>query len=396
VTLAATLICRAGSTCHYGGGVPTWIAIAGPIVAAVGATIAFFAVVRSQRSNAISAISHCAQRYHEIMSDVKEVEAGNTTPGSWWYRYWDLHTEQFMLFRKGLLDRDIYELWINELATTYQWEPAPNGQRRAAAHATYLAQALPHFGKLREFYRRLASISRIPDADTRGEQVEALMDLYDPRSARRLRRAVNGRLRLRREASDNTGPDDPYAIVVGQATIAQRVSEMAEQLNADYSDREILLICVLKGAFVFASDLLRQITRPVDVEFIMASSYGSGQESSTITIRDRIDTDLKDRHVLIVEDIVETGKTLKRIQDEVSSRGAASIASCALLMKPGRLAVDIRVDYVGFDSVPQMFVVGYGIDFANRYRNLPEVSAVDRHGTLLTPATAVLAEDSEP
>ena len=162
-------------------------------------------------------------------------------------------------------------------------------------------------------------------------------------------------------------------VVVSEDELQSRIAELGKEITDDYSDRAPLLVGVLKGAFVFMSDLARRIELPVEVDFMAVASYGSSTKTSGIVriVKD-LDLDLVDRHVLIVEDIVDSGLTLRWLRRNLASRNPASIEVCALLVKEGLQREDPDIKYVGF-RIPPEFVVGYGLDIAERHRNLPEV-----------------------
>jgi len=162
-------------------------------------------------------------------------------------------------------------------------------------------------------------------------------------------------------------------VVVSEDELQSRIAELGKQITDDYADRSPLLVGVLKGAFVFMSDLARRIDRPVEVDFMAVASYGSSTKTSGIVriVKD-LDLDLVDRHVLIVEDIVDSGLTLRWLRRNLAARNPASIEVCALLVKEGLQREDPDIKYVGF-RIPPDFVVGYGLDVAERHRNLPEV-----------------------
>jgi hypoxanthine phosphoribosyltransferase len=170
------------------------------------------------------------------------------------------------------------------------------------------------------------------------------------------------------------------AVLLTKEQIAGRVRELAEQISADYAGRELLVVGVLKGSWIFLADLVRLITVPLTVDFTMASSYGSGTDSSGVV---RIVFDLKSpvegRDVLLVDDILDSGLTLRYIVDDLKRRNPRSIRIAALLDKPERRRSDVAVDYVGF-KIPNKFVVGYGIDFAERFRNLPYIGYIEEKG----------------
>jgi hypoxanthine phosphoribosyltransferase len=163
------------------------------------------------------------------------------------------------------------------------------------------------------------------------------------------------------------------AIVLSQHEIAKRVDELGAEITRDYEGRPPLLIGVLKGAFVFMADLARAIDLPVEMDFMAVSSYGTATKTSGIVriVKD-LDVDLVDRHVLIVEDIVDSGLTLSYLKRGLSAQNPASLEVCALLVKTGLQRVDLKIAYVGFE-IPPDFVIGYGLDVAERYRNLPDV-----------------------
>ena len=163
--------------------------------------------------------------------------------------------------------------------------------------------------------------------------------------------------------------------VVTEEQLQRRIAELGEQLTADYEDRAPLLVGVLKGAFVFMSDLARAIRLPLEFDFMAVSSYGSATKTSgVVRIVKDLDLDLTGRHVLLVEDIVDSGLTLSYLRRNLAARGPASLEVCALLVKEGLQRSDPELRYVGF-TIPPEFVVGYGLDVAERYRNLPYVCA---------------------
>jgi hypoxanthine phosphoribosyltransferase len=172
--------------------------------------------------------------------------------------------------------------------------------------------------------------------------------------------------------------EDIAEILVSQEQIQAKVAELGRRISEDYRDQELVLIGLLRGAIVFLSDLMRSITIPVQLDFIGISSYGAGTESGAVRLVMDLETDIAGRHVLIVEDIVDTGKTLSYLVENLRARHPASLRICALLDKPERRQVPIVVDYVGF-AIPDKFVVGYGLDFAEGYRNLPFVGVLKEH-----------------
>jgi hypoxanthine phosphoribosyltransferase len=179
-----------------------------------------------------------------------------------------------------------------------------------------------------------------------------------------------------RERSANLrGVADPHLgpVVVGEDELQQRIAEMGKEITSEYADRPPLLVGVLKGAFVFMSDLSRAIDLPVEFDFMAVSSYGSATRTSGVVriIKD-LDLDLTGRDVLIVEDIVDSGLTLAYLRKNLAARGPRSLEVCALLVKEGLQKVDLDLRYVGF-RIPPRFVIGYGLDVAERYRNLPRI-----------------------
>jgi hypoxanthine phosphoribosyltransferase len=162
--------------------------------------------------------------------------------------------------------------------------------------------------------------------------------------------------------------------IVGEDELQARISELGKEITADYQSRPPLLVGVLKGAFVFMSDLSRAIDLPVEFDFMAVSSYGSATRSSgVVRILKDLDLDLTDRHVLIVEDIVDSGLTLAYLRKNLAARGPASMEVCALLVKEGLQRVELDLRYVGF-TIPPTFVVGYGLDVRERFRNLPYIA----------------------
>jgi hypoxanthine phosphoribosyltransferase len=161
--------------------------------------------------------------------------------------------------------------------------------------------------------------------------------------------------------------------LLSRGEIASIVKGLAEQISNDYGQRELVLICILKGAFMFLSDLIRHLQTPVQVDFVRLASYGSGMKTSgRIEITKDIETPVEGRDVLIIEDIVDSGRTLQFLKDRLALSKPNSIKICALLDKKAQREVEIEVDYLG-KEVDDVFVVGYGIDFNEAYRNLPEI-----------------------
>ena len=168
-------------------------------------------------------------------------------------------------------------------------------------------------------------------------------------------------------------PNEIQSVLMTEEQIAAKVAELAAQVDADYAGREILLVGVLKGAVMFMADLARALRTPVSMEFMAVSSYGSSTSSSgVVRILKDLDRDIVDKHVLVVEDIIDSGLTLSWLLRNMRSRGPASVEVVALMRKPEAAKVSVPVKYVGFD-IPSEFVVGYGLDYAERYRDLPFV-----------------------
>ncbi len=166
-------------------------------------------------------------------------------------------------------------------------------------------------------------------------------------------------------------------ILVAQDVLNARVRALGEEISRDYEGRELILVGVLKGAVFFLSDLMRHLTVPCEVDFMAVSSYGSSTDSSgVVRILKDLDAVIAGREVLIVEDIVDSGLTLSYLYRILCAREPASVRVCALLTKPARRTVDLPIDYVGFE-IPNEFVIGYGLDYAERYRNLPYVATLE-------------------
>jgi hypoxanthine phosphoribosyltransferase len=165
-------------------------------------------------------------------------------------------------------------------------------------------------------------------------------------------------------------------ILVQGDDLQHRVHELGAEISRDYDGKHLLLIGVLKGAVFFLADLMRQIEIPCEVDFMAVASYGSATESSgVVRILKDLDTPIEGRHVLIVEDIVDSGLTLQYLLRSLRARGPATLDVCALLTKPARRTVELPIRYIGFE-IPDKFAIGYGLDHAERYRNLPFVAAL--------------------
>lgn len=166
---------------------------------------------------------------------------------------------------------------------------------------------------------------------------------------------------------------DIKEVLLTKEEIAARVEEIGQQISKDYKDKELLLIGVLKGAFVFLGDLIRHIDIPVQIDFMAVSSYGSSTESSgVVRILKDLEATIEGKDILIVEDIIDTGLTLNYLVGNLESRGAKSVSICTLLDKPERRKVNMELKYKGFD-IPDEFIVGYGLDYAEKYRNLDQI-----------------------
>ncbi len=170
--------------------------------------------------------------------------------------------------------------------------------------------------------------------------------------------------------------DDVARILIPEQTLQERIAELGQEISADYEGLNPILICVLKGGYVFLADLTRRLQMRHAVDFMATSSYGDATESSgVVRILKDLDTDIGRRHVLIVEDIIDTGHTLSYLLENLRSRKPASLRICTLLSKPARREVTLEVDYLGFD-IPDEFVIGYGLDYAEAYRNLPFIGVL--------------------
>ncbi|MCX8021327.1 MAG: hypoxanthine phosphoribosyltransferase [Syntrophorhabdaceae bacterium] len=166
-------------------------------------------------------------------------------------------------------------------------------------------------------------------------------------------------------------------ILFTKEEIEGAVKRLASLIGADYDMEKIIFICLLKGSFVFASDLIRKIKNPVEIDFMRVASYGSGTTTTgNVVIMKDIEVDISGKHVIIIEDIIDTGLTLKKIKDILEERRPKSLKICALLDKRARRKVPVEGDYVGF-TIEDGFVVGYGIDYAEEYRNLPYICVLE-------------------
>ena len=171
----------------------------------------------------------------------------------------------------------------------------------------------------------------------------------------------------------------PGEILVQPDDLGHRVRQLAGEISRDYRGMDLLLVCVLKGAVFFLSDLMRHLEVPCEVDFMAVSSYGSSTESSgVVRILKDLDTPIEGRDVLVVEDIVDSGLTLKYLLKTLRARDPASLEVCALLEKPDRRKVDLEIKYTGFE-IPNRFVIGYGLDHGERFRNLPYVAVLNQN-----------------
>ncbi|MCR4797391.1 MAG: hypoxanthine phosphoribosyltransferase [Lachnospiraceae bacterium] len=166
-------------------------------------------------------------------------------------------------------------------------------------------------------------------------------------------------------------------IMLSEEELTQRITELGAQISKDYEGESIFLVCILKGAAFFACELAKRITVPVTIDFMATSSYGSGTVSSgEVQIKKDLDLGVEGRNVIIVEDIIDSGNTLNYLSNIFRDRRAKSVKMCAMLDKPERREVDVNVDYIGF-TIPDAFVVGYGLDYDQKYRNLPYIGVVE-------------------
>jgi len=165
--------------------------------------------------------------------------------------------------------------------------------------------------------------------------------------------------------------------LIDEQTLRNRVAELGHEISGDYAGRDLLLVGVLKGAVFFMADLMRHLSIPCEVDFMAISSYGASTDSSgVVRILKDLDINIEGRHVLVVEDIIDSGLTLSYLVRTLEARAPETLEICALLTKPDRREIDVRVRYTGFE-IPNEFVIGYGLDYAERYRNLPYVGVLD-------------------
>lgn len=173
-------------------------------------------------------------------------------------------------------------------------------------------------------------------------------------------------------------------VLIPHAQIQARVAELGAQISADYSGKDLTVIGILKGSVLFMADLIRAISMPLAIDFMAVTSYGASTTSSgNVRILKDLDSSITGRHLLVVEDIIDSGLTMQYLLNNLASRGAASLRVCTLLDKPERRLTDVRADYTGF-AVPNEFVVGYGLDYNQMYRNLPDIGVL--HPEIYTKA----------
>lgn len=172
--------------------------------------------------------------------------------------------------------------------------------------------------------------------------------------------------------------DQVEKVLIDEETLMNRVKELGEQITEDYRGKDLIVICILKGAILFTSDLVKEIKLPMAIDFMAVSSYGTSTKSSgVVRILKDLDIEIEGKHVLIVEDIVDTGLTLNYLVENLQTRKPASIKICCCLDKPERRQAPVKVNYVGF-NIPDEFVIGYGLDYAEEFRNLPFIGVLSK------------------
>lgn len=182
-------------------------------------------------------------------------------------------------------------------------------------------------------------------------------------------------------------------VLVSEEEVEKRIRDLGEKISKDYEGKQVHLICVLKGGVFFMCELAKRITVPVSMDFMSVSSYGDGTTSSgVVKIAKDLDESLEGKDVLVVEDIIDSGRTLSYLLEILKKRNPNSMKLCTLLDKPERRVMDVNVDYVGF-NIPDEFVVGYGLDYAQKYRNLPFIGVVEPDAAEDAPETAEGAEN---
>ena len=166
-------------------------------------------------------------------------------------------------------------------------------------------------------------------------------------------------------------------VLLSEEELDRKIAELGERISKDYEGESVHLICILKGSIFFTCELAKRITVPVTIDFMCVSSYGASTVSSgKITIKKDLEESIEGRNVIVIEDIIDTGRTLRYLLDDLSARGPKRLKLCAMLDKPDRRITDVAVDYTGFE-IPDEFVVGYGLDYDQRYRNLPYIGILD-------------------
>ena len=172
--------------------------------------------------------------------------------------------------------------------------------------------------------------------------------------------------------------EDLASVMFDEEALKEKCRELGQQIAKDYEGKDLLVVGILKGSVMFFADLTRNISTPLHIDFMVASSYGNGTETSgKVNIKKDLSVDIKGRHVLLVEDIIDSGITMSQLKVELVKREPASLKLCALLSKPSRRKVDVDIDYCGYE-VPDEFLVGYGLDYAENYRNLPVIGVLKR------------------
>ena len=170
---------------------------------------------------------------------------------------------------------------------------------------------------------------------------------------------------------------ESISVLITREDVEKRIQELADKINSDYEGQEVTLICILKGSLFFTCELAKRLTIPVMIDFMQASSYGAGTKSTgVIQIKKELDNSIEGKNVIVIEDIIDSGRTLNFLLKVLSDREPKSLKLCTLLNKPDRREVEVNVDYNGFD-IPDEFVVGYGLDYAQKYRNLPYVGVLN-------------------
>ena len=170
---------------------------------------------------------------------------------------------------------------------------------------------------------------------------------------------------------------DRINVMFTEEEIDKRIAELGAQITSEYAGKEITMVCILKGAASFACELAKRIELPVEMEYMRCSSYGNETESSGVVKIDLdLDRPIRDKHILVVEDIIDTGRTMSYLLDVLKDRGPADVKLCSLLDKPDRRVADVNIGYTGF-VIPDKFIVGYGLDYAQKYRNLPYIGVVE-------------------